>query len=68
MNYSGGSTMKHIFTKLREFFTNRRYVANLLMISFILFTAIGAGLVFPPAGFIVAGITCGILGYLLGLE
>jgi len=47
---------------------NRNTVTNLLMASFILCTAIGAGLIFPPAGLIVAGITCGILGILLGLE
>lgn len=47
---------------------NRSTFANLFMISFILFTSIGAALIFPPAGLIVAGITCGLFGYLLGLE
>jgi hypothetical protein len=42
--------------------------ANLLMISFILFTSIGAALIFLPAGLIVAGVTCGFFGFLLGLE
>jgi hypothetical protein len=42
--------------------------ANLLMISFILFTSIGAALIFLPAGLIVAGIACGFFGFLLGLE
>lgn len=46
----------------------RSTFANLFMISFILFTSIGAALIFPPAGLIVAGITCGLFGYLLGLE
>jgi hypothetical protein len=36
------------------------------MFSFIMLTSIGAGLIFPPAGLIVAGIACGIFGYLLG--
>lgn len=47
---------------------NRRTFANLLMTSFILLTSIGAGFIFPPAGLIVAGITCGLFGFLLGLE
>lgn len=38
------------------------------MLSFILLTAIGAGFIFPPAGLIVAGLACGIVGFLLGLE
>jgi len=48
--------------------TNRNTFANLLMVSFIIFTSIGAGLILPPAGFVVAGITCGIYGFLLGSE
>lgn len=65
-------------TKLSEMFkmffawiaqkANRPNFANLLMICFILFTGIGAGLIFPPAGLITAGVTCGIFGYLLGAE
>jgi len=47
---------------------NRGTSANVLMLSFILCTSIGAGLIFAPAGLVVAGITCGIFGYLLGLE
>jgi len=47
---------------------NRRTFAYLFMISFILLTSVGAGLIFPPAGFIVAGITCGLFGFLLGTE
>jgi hypothetical protein len=42
--------------------------ANILMSSFILFTAVGGFLIAPPVGFIVAGVTCGIFGYLLGAE
>ena len=48
--------------------TNRNTFANLLMVSFIIFTSIGAGLIFPPAGLVVAGVTCGIFGFLLGSE
>ena len=47
---------------------NRTTFANLLMFSFILFTSIGAALIFVPAGLIVAGVACGIFGYLLGAE
>ena len=46
----------------------RSTVANILMGAFILFTTVGVGMVFVPAGLIAAGITCGILGFLLGLE
>jgi hypothetical protein len=38
------------------------------MASFILFTAIGGFLIAPPIGFLVAGLTCGIFGYILGAE
>lgn len=46
----------------------RRLTANLLMVSFILFTSVGAALLLPAAGFITAGVACGIFGYLLGSE
>jgi hypothetical protein len=46
----------------------RTSYANALMVSFIILTGIGAGLIFPPAGFLVAGVACGIFGFLLGLE
>lgn len=54
--------------KFRVFLTDRSNVANILMASFVLLTAVGAGLIFPPAGLIVAGVSCGIVGFLLGLE
>jgi hypothetical protein len=38
------------------------------MFSFILLTSIGAGLFNPALGFVVAGIACGIFGFLLGVE
>jgi len=47
---------------------SRPTIANLLMLSFILFSTIGAFLIYIPAGFITAGICCGLLGLLLGLE
>jgi hypothetical protein len=53
---------------LRVFLTDRSNVANILMASFVLLTAVGAGLIFLPAGLIVAGIGCGAVGLLLGLE
>jgi hypothetical protein len=46
----------------------RQTFANLFMLSFILLTSIGAGLFNPALGFIVAGVACGIFGFLLGLE
>jgi hypothetical protein len=39
-----------------------------MMVSFILFTAIGCFLVYVPAGFICAGVSCGLFGFLLGQE
>jgi hypothetical protein len=58
---------KNYFLKLRTVF-NRGTFAYLMMLSFILFTTVGAALVYPPAGFITAGIACGLFGYLLGRE
>ena len=56
-----------IFRKLK-LFTNRRNLANCLMSLFVVGVALGAGLIFPPAGFITGGIACGIYGYLVGSE
>jgi hypothetical protein len=47
---------------------NRGSFANFFMLSFILFTGIGAALISVPIGLIVAGVACGIFGFLLGLE
>jgi hypothetical protein len=46
----------------------RRTFANLFMVSFIMLTSVGAGLIAMPIGLIVAGVGCGIFGFLLGLE
>ena len=47
---------------------NRQTFANIFMLSFIILTSIGAGMIYPPAGWVVAGVSCGIFGFLLGLE
>ena len=47
---------------------NRGNFANFFMLSFILFTGVGAALISVPVGLIVAGVACGIFGFLLGLE
>lgn len=47
---------------------NRANFANFFMLSFILFTGVGAALISVPIGLIVAGVACGIFGFLLGLE
>jgi hypothetical protein len=52
----------------REFIIQRSLVAHLLMVLFIVLTSIGAGLIAPPVGLIVAGANCGLYGYLLGSE
>ena len=56
------------FSSLLKQMATRSFFANLLMVGFIVFTSVGAGLVSPALGFIAAGVTCGILGFLLGLE
>lgn len=40
----------------------------MLMVSFILFSAVGGFLIAPPVGFIIAGVACGVFGFLLGAE
>jgi hypothetical protein len=57
-----------IVTDIIKKYINRRTSANAMMVSFILLTSIGAGLVFLPAGLVVAGIGCGLFGFLLGAE
>jgi hypothetical protein len=54
--------------KVMKELATRRFFANVLMVGFILFTSIGASVVSPALGFIAAGVTCGIFGFLLGLE
>lgn len=47
---------------------NRRSTANTLMLSFIIMTSIGGFIISPAVGFLIAGATCGLFGFLLGLE
>jgi hypothetical protein len=54
--------------KIKVFLSNRSNLANILMASFVILTAVGAGIIFPPAGLIIAGVCCGLVGLLLGLE
>jgi hypothetical protein len=69
--------MKTIIAKLliklrihlqRERIITRSFSAHCLMVLFILLTAIGAGLLLPPLALIVAGVNCGLYGYLLGSD
>jgi ABC-type enterochelin transport system permease subunit len=48
----------------------RTRVVNVLMLLFIVLTSVGVALVAPSAGWglVVAGVTSGIFGFLLGLE
>jgi hypothetical protein len=57
-----------LFLKALKQLATRSFFTNLLMVGFIVFTSVGVGLVSPAFGFIAAGITCGIFGFLLGLE
>jgi hypothetical protein len=38
------------------------------MFCFVIFTSLGAGLIFMPAGLVTLGVTSGLFGYLLGAE
>ncbi len=57
-----------IVTDLIKKYINRKTSANAMMVSFIMLTSVGAGLIFFPAGLIVAGVGCGLFGFLLGAE
>jgi len=46
----------------------RAFTANLLMVLFIVLIGIGTFMIWPPVGFIAAGVACGIYGFILGLE
>lgn len=46
----------------------RRTFANILMLTFIGCTTIGAFLIYPPAGWITLGVTSGVVGYILGAD
>jgi hypothetical protein len=52
----------------RQFIVQRSLLAHLLMVLFVVLPSVGAGLIAPPVGLIVAGVGCGIYGYLLGSE
>jgi hypothetical protein len=56
-----------IFRKFKYSLT-RPNLANWVMVLFVTGISIGTGLIFPPAGIIAFGVTCGIYGYLLGSE
>jgi uncharacterized membrane protein len=59
--------VKNLFARLKA----RRWrviSADAFMLAFILLTGVGAYMILPAAGFITAGVTCGLYGYLLGSE
>ena len=63
--------VKQRLAKLVEFAAKRitrTSAANMLMASFIIMTTVGAFIFSIPVGFIVAGVSCGAVGLLLGLE
>ena len=62
-----GRRIAKVFTWFRNK-ANRANFANIFMLCFIIFTSIGAGMIFLPAGLVVAGVACGLFGFLLGLE
>lgn len=46
----------------------RSIAAYILMVFLVVFTSVGAGLIYLPAGFITLGVTSGLFGYLLGAD
>jgi TRAP-type C4-dicarboxylate transport system permease small subunit len=59
--------VKKLFARLKA----RRWraiSADVFMLAFILLTGVGAYMILPAAGFITAGVTCGLYGYLLGSD
>jgi hypothetical protein len=52
----------------RERIVTRSFSAHCLMVLFVMLSAIGAGLLLPPLGLIVAGVNCGLYGYLMGSD
>ena len=59
--------MKKLLARLKTL-RWRPLSANTFMLAFILLTSVGAYMILPAAGFITAGVTCGLFGYLLGSE
>lgn len=59
--------MKQILSRIRPRLT-RTLAANGFMLVFIILTGIGAFMILPAIGFIVAGLASGLYGFLLGSE
>jgi hypothetical protein len=59
--------VKKFFVKLGAKLT-RAFAAHCFMLTFIVLTGIGAYMILPGAGFITAGISCLLYGFLLGSE
>lgn len=49
-------------------YLTRTNAAYLLMVLFVVCSAVGAALIFFPAGLIVLGVTSGLYAYLLGSD
>jgi len=64
--------MNKLLRNLRaKWFANtdtRSVAAYALMVTFIIATSVGVAMIYPPAGWITLGVTCGFVGYLLGAE
>lgn len=61
--------MPEMETSTENSFVKRQYrsiTAYFLMICFVIFTSLGVGLIFMPAGLVTLGVTSGLFGYLLG--
>ena len=49
-------------------FDLRVTAAYTLMLGFIIGTSVGVAMILPAAGLITFGVTCGVVGYILGAE
>lgn len=61
------NSINSFWRKIKQTMT-RSFISYTLMVGFIIFTSVGAGIISPALGFLAAGVTCGILGFLLGVE
>lgn len=61
-----GAGLRRLWYRLT--FDLRATVAYALMLGFIIGTSVGVAMILPAAGLITFGVTCGVVGYILGAE
>lgn len=60
--------LRNIRSQLAATVASRTFAAYVMMAAFIIATSVGVAMIYPPAGLITLGLTCGFVGYLLGAE